>query len=85
MPANDYPDYSIPKMVKSIVSAATDDRPDLIVATVTATSPLTIKFANASSISGGSVKRLSSYTATIGDTVLVARAGYRYYVIGKVV
>lgn len=52
---------------------------------VTATSPLTIQFngtAAADAVAG--VKRLSSYTATIADTVALLRVGTVWVVLGKI-
>lgn len=62
-------------------TADLSDLPDLPVATVTATSPLTISYRGASL----TVRRLAQYTPAVNDVVTLARSGGTWIVLGKTV
>lgn len=74
-------------LVDFVWSLAGDSGPQVVirVGTVTATSPLTVTLGASTTPTVGSVNRLSSYTPTTSDVVLVLLNGPAVIVLGKVV
>jgi hypothetical protein len=55
------------------------------IATVTGTSPLNIQFDGETAASSRTYTRLSSYTPSVGDRVLLSRISSTWVVLGKIV
>lgn len=69
------------KFVLQQLDKAAAEMPDLPVAVVTVTSPLTISFRGASL----TVRRLAQYTPAVNDVVTLVRSGGTWIVVGKTV
>ncbi len=74
-------DFDLASMIGRVAATAGAQLPVMFVATISQTSPLRIDTAGATI----SAQRLASYTPTTGDSVLTARVGGRFVILGKVI
>jgi hypothetical protein len=73
-------DFDLASVIGRVADRAGAQQPVMFVALVSQTSPLRIDTQGATF----SAQRLTSYTPVVADSVLVARLGSRFVVLGKV-
>lgn len=74
-------DFDLPSMIGRVAERAGTQLPVMFVASVSQTAPLRIDTAGATI----SAQHLAAYTPVTGDSVLTARVGGRFVILGKVI